>query len=381
MDFTIQREDVAAVEQFGAFLAKHLDPHMVEWYEKNEVPRSFHEAMGRDGWFGFTLNGATLEKSPALHNVLLIERLAAISPGVSVATLAHVDLGLNALWLFGSAEQITTLGPPAVRGETLLCLGNTETHAGSDVANVSTRAEKVSGGWRVNGAKAYVTNGYISDVAVVTAVTDPDNERTRKMSMFLVDLSAPGVTRKKLNKKVWIPSDLSRITMNDVFVPDSALLGERTRGLQQVLSIFTHSRVSIAALALGTAQGAFELALDHARKRTLFGRKLIDFEAKSFEAAHFHARLEAARLMVHKAAWLQGSGSEFRKEASLAKYLAVDAAREVSTWAADLFGAASVVFEHPVHKFPLDAWAASLGEGTQDVQKLVIFRELNFPRL
>jgi alkylation response protein AidB-like acyl-CoA dehydrogenase len=194
--------------------------------------------------------------------------------------------------------------------------------------------------------------------------------------MYLVDLKSQGVKRTKLNKQVWIPSDLTRIQFKDVFVPDAHLLGEQRQGLQQVLKIFTYSRVPISALTLGTAVGAFELALDRAQKRDIFGQRIIDFQAKAFEFADFFARIEAARLMLCKACAAMDENSNFRQESSLAKYLTVQIAREVTPWAADIFGAASVVYEHPIHKYPLDAWASSLGEGTQDVQKLVIFREL-----
>jgi alkylation response protein AidB-like acyl-CoA dehydrogenase len=257
-----------------------------------------------------------------------------------------------------------------------MCLGNTEGMAGSDVAGISMEAKKVDGGWLLNGTKAYVTNGYIADIAVITAISDPEAPRTDRLSMFLVDLNADGVRRKKLNKQVWIPSDLTRLQFNDVFVPESRLLGVPGRGLQQVLTVFTHSRIPIAALTLGTAVGAFELAFEHAKKRNIFGQKILDFQAKAFEVSDLYAKIEATRLMLWKACWKVDNGEDFRQESSLAKYLAVEVAREVTMWAADIFGAASVVFEHPIHKFPMDAWAASLGEGTQDVQKLVIFREL-----
>lgn len=194
--------------------------------------------------------------------------------------------------------------------------------------------------------------------------------------MFLVDLNSDGVRRTKLNKQVWIPSDLTRLQFKNVYVPNDHMLGERGRGIQQVLSIFTRSRVPISALTLGTARGAFESALAHARKRNIFGRPIVEYQAKAFEAADFYARTEAARLMVWKACHVVDLGEDFRQEAAMAKYLSVEVAREVSMWAADLFGAVSVMGDHPIHKFPMDAWASSLGEGTQDVQKLVIFREL-----
>jgi alkylation response protein AidB-like acyl-CoA dehydrogenase len=194
--------------------------------------------------------------------------------------------------------------------------------------------------------------------------------------MFLVNLQAEGVQRKKLNKQVWIPSDLTRIQFKNVFVREDHLMGKEGRGLQQVLTVFTHSRIPISAMTLGTAQGAFHLACDHARIREVFGKKVIEFQSKAFEAADLFAQMEAARLMIFKACSAMDSGSDFRLEASMAKYLSVRIAKTVTSWAADLFGAASVIFEHPIHKFPMDAWASSLGEGTQDVQKLVIFREL-----
>jgi len=221
-----------------------------------------------------------------------------------------------------------------------------------------------------------VTNGFISDHAILTAVSDPEADRNRRISMFLVDLQSEGVSRFKLNKQVWVPSDLTRIQCSNVFVPDDHLLGERGQGLQQILSIFTYSRVVISALTLGTALGAFELAVEHGKKRKVFGQRILDQQGKAFELADLFSRLEAARLMMLKACWAMDQGQDFRLESSLAKYLAVRIARDVTVWAADLFGAASVIREHPIHKFPMDAWASSLGEGTQDVQKLVIFREV-----
>jgi short/branched chain acyl-CoA dehydrogenase len=332
--------------------------------------------MGQGGWFCFESKEDRLVKGSSLKEALLCEQLAILSPGVAVAVLAHADLGLTGLWHFGSEKLQKAYGHSAIRGKTLLCLGNTERHAGSDVANISMTAKEVDGGWVLNGTKAYVTNGLISDMAVVTAISDQDASRNNRMSMFLVDLNAEGIVRRKLDKQVWIPSDLTRLQFTDVFVPEDHLMGEQGKGLQQVLTIFTYSRVPISALTLATAVGAFEMALDHAKKRDVYGVKIVDQQAKAFEIADFYARIEAARLALYKACWAMDNNQDFRLESSIAKYLAVKIAQEVATWAADLFGAASVMLEHPIHKFPMDAWAASLGEGTQDVQKLVIFREV-----
>lgn len=376
MDFSIPQDVTRDLERFKVFLDKHLTPNLAGWYREGSIPREFFRELGREGWLAYKReNGRYVEQS-ALKQAVLFEALSKISPGVSVAVLVQISLGTKGLTLFGTGEQKEKWFEPAIRGDALICLGNTEPTAGSDVANIATSAEKVDGGWVLNGTKAFVTNAAISDLALITAITDPDERRNNRLSMFLVDLSSKGVSRKKLNKQVWIPSDLTRIRMVDVFVPDENLVGERGKGLQQVLEIFTNSRISISALTVGTAAGAFELGLDHASKREIFGSKLVDFQAKSFEVAEFYSRIEAARLMLWKTCWAKDTGGDFRLEASMAKYLSVQVAREVSTWAADLFGAASVVFDHPIHKYPMDVWASSLGEGTQDVQKLVIFREV-----
>jgi alkylation response protein AidB-like acyl-CoA dehydrogenase len=376
MDFSIPQENKEETERFGAFLEKHLSSKLSQWHEQAIVPRSFFSLMAEQGWFSFSFSEGRIVKNSALREALIAEELAKTSPGVAVAILAHQDLGLTGLWLFGSPLLQKAYGPSAVLGKALLCIGNTESGAGSDSANIMMQAEKVDKGWVLNGAKAYVTNGFISDYAILTAVSDPEAERNRRISMFLVDLRSEGVSRFKLNKQVWIPSDLTRIQCSNVFVPEDHLVGERSQGLQQVLSIFTHSRVIISALTLGTALGAFELAVDHGKKRKIFGRSVLGQQGKAFELADFFSRLEAARLMMLKACWTMDQGQDFRLESSLAKYLAVRVARDVTVWAADLFGAASVIREHPIHKFPMDAWASSLGEGTQDVQKLVIFREV-----
>jgi alkylation response protein AidB-like acyl-CoA dehydrogenase len=295
---------------------------------------------------------------------------------VAVAVLVQISLGMKGLVLFGSDKQKEALFDSSSQGKTLLCVGNTEPTAGSDVASIATRAEQADGGWVLNGTKAYVTNGLISDYGLITAVADPEAHRNRRLSMFLVDLRAQGVTRRKLHKEVWIPSDLTRIQLKDVFVPEENLVGIRGNGLQQVLEIFTNSRLTISALTLGTAVGAFDLALHHAGRREIFGKKILEYQAKAFEAADFYSKIEAARLVLWKACWMKDQGRDFRMDSSVAKYLTVEVARAIGVWAADIFGAASVVFEHPIHKFPMDAWASSLGEGTQDVQKLIIIREL-----
>ena len=376
MDFAIPADISEEIAKFGEFIKTDILPDLPGWRQKRELPRTFFQSMGQQGWYGLKFDNGRLIRDSALKESLIAETLARTSPGVAIASLAHTDIGLMGLFLFGSKDLQQKYGASAVEGKTVMCLGNTENIAGSDVAGIAMTAEKVEGGWKLNGTKAYVTNGLVADWGVITAVSDPGAEKRNRLSMYLVDLNAAGIRRKKLNKQVWIPSDLTRLSFKDVFVADDHLLGTRGRGLHQVLEIFTNSRVPIAALTLGSAVGAFDLAVKHMQKRKIFGETMISFQAKAFELSDFYAKLESARLILHKACWLIDRGEDFREASSLAKYLSVEVAREVTLWAADIFGAASVIQEHPIHKYPMDVWGSSLGEGTQDVQKLIIFREV-----
>jgi alkylation response protein AidB-like acyl-CoA dehydrogenase len=365
-----------AILEMRTRLREELLPNLKQWQRDGSIPRALFETLGREGLLGLHMADRSAGWIPCSHRARIFEETARISAGVAIAILAHVDLGFAGLHLFGSRSLQQAHGPAAVRGETILCLGNTEGHAGSDVAAIKLDARAVKDGWRLNGTKAYVTNGAIADYAVITAVTDPDAPRNQRLSMFWVDLDQPGVTRRKLRKNVWMPSDLTRLTFKDAEIPAAHLMGTRGRGLQQVLTIFTHSRVPISALTLGSAAGAMDLALERLRRRQIFGRPLSDFQAKAFEAADYYTRLQAARAMVIKACQAVEAENDFRLQASMAKYLAVEIARQIGAWTADLFGAASVMADHPAHRFPLDAWASSLGEGTQDIQKLIIARHI-----
>ncbi|MEJ2102763.1 MAG: acyl-CoA/acyl-ACP dehydrogenase, partial [Desulfobacterales bacterium] len=248
MDFLIPNACYNGIESLKKFLKEKVRPELAAWYQNQEIPAQFFREMGAGKWYGIELKKGRLVKGSALKEALMAEELAKVSPGVAVAVLAQIDLGLMGVLLFGSDKLKKRYGNSAVRGETLMSLGNTERQAGSDVAGIQMHARKVEGGWLLNGTKAYVTNGLISDLAVITAISAPQASRNNRMSMYLVDLHAQGVQRTKLNKRVWIPSDLTRLQLSDVFVPDDHLLGNQGQGLQQVLTIFTYSRVPIAAL-------------------------------------------------------------------------------------------------------------------------------------
>jgi len=376
MLFRVPDESNANWERMKAFIETNVTPNLSRWYRESAIPRRLFQELGKEGWLGYDVKQGRWAETGALKPAVQFETLGRVAPGIGVAVLVQVSLGMYPIRMFGSEHHKQETLNSAALGRTLICLGNSEINAGSDAAAISMTASPAGGGWILNGSKAYVTNGSISDLVIVTAVSDPGERKNHRISMFLVDLAHQGISRRRLNKQVWIPSDLTRIQFDDVRVPEESLLGVRGNGLPQVLQTFTCSRIPLAALTVGAAAGAFESALYHAGRRKVFGKRILDFQSKGFEAADLYAGIEAARLMVWHACRRKDLGKPFRMESSMAKYLAVEISRKVSVWAADLFGAASVVFEHPIHKYPMDAWASSLGEGTQDIQKLIIFREI-----
>jgi len=200
MDFSTLAGLSKELRRFQQFLDQHVAPHFQAWNQDRALPRDLFRALGKGGWFGFRFKEGGLVKGPSVRAAMVMEQFAKVCPGAAVAALAHADLGIMALWLFGSSLLQHGYGRSAVRGETLLCLGNTESGAGSDVANVKTKARETDGGWVLNGAKVYVTNGTIGHRMVVTAVSEPKARRNNRLSMFLVDLQADGVHRTKLSK-------------------------------------------------------------------------------------------------------------------------------------------------------------------------------------
>ncbi len=377
MDFSIPINLQNELKEFNHFLFGKMKPYLSSWNKTQKIPKSFFRVLGKKNYLGFKQKNGIPKEYSLLEQALFFESIAKLSPGVAIAVLVQSSLGLRGLNFFGNRELKKKYLIPGLQGKRLYAVGNTESKAGSDAGNIATIAKKVKGGWILNGTKSMVTNGMIADYAIISAITNPKEPKSRRTSLFWVDLSSKGITKTKLQKDVWIPSDLTRIEINDVFIPHKHLLGERGHGLSHILNIFTHSRLTISALTLGTAIGAFEMALKHAQKRDLFGKKIIDFQAKSFEIADLYTKIESARLMVYKACCAADSGQKnIKLESSMAKYITVKVAREVCTWAADIFGGVSVMVNHPIHKFPLGVWASSLGEGTQDIQKLIIFREI-----
>lgn len=375
MDFAWTQRELELKSSIQQFIEKEIKPHMAGWYRDDEIPRQFFAKMAEEGFLGYLETEGQWMEAPMLDQVLVTQALAEVSPGIAVGVMAHAGLVLYALYRFGNEEQQVRYFLPGVKGQKISAFANTEPIAGSDVANIGLQARPVSGGYLLNGTKMFITNGTISDFLVVSAVTDPQAPRKQEgISLFVVD--GQGLRRQKIRKRVWSPSDLGTLFFENFFVPQEGLIGELNGGFKLIMRTFSSSRVGLAALTVGTAVGAYKLAFQRANVRQAFGRKLIEHEAKAFQFADMMTRLEAARLLTLRAAWLKDIGQDYVLAASMAKLFACQESREITHFAAEVFGASGVMEDNSVSRFPLDAWAAALGEGTNDIQKLIISREL-----
>ncbi|MEW6439727.1 MAG: acyl-CoA dehydrogenase family protein [bacterium] len=374
MDFDCSPEAKAFGKQVRDVLERRISPEYPQWKAANTTPARMFEILGEEGLLGFRAEGdGAVRPIPWLLNVHFYSEAAQFSGGLAIAAFAHAQLGLQALCSFGSEPQRSALLVPGLEGQKILAFANTEPGAGSDAAAISLRAERKGDGLVLNGAKAYITNGDIADHIVLTAVSRPEADKPHaRISMFVVHGEADGLVRKRIEKHGWKPSHLSTLAFRDLSLPEDGLVGEPGRGFYQTMEVFNSSRIGISALAFGTALGAYRMAFRHASSRKAFGRTLLEHESKRNEFAEHLARLQAAWLLIQKAAFLRDAGRPFRFHASMAKLFATEEALRTAHWATELFGARGVLEQHPVSEYPLDAKLAMIGEGAPEVQRKII---------
>lgn len=320
-----------------------------------------------------------------LAYVLTIEELARVDSSVAITVAAHTSLGTNPIWLFGTEEQKREWMPRLTSGKELGAFALTEPDSGSDAGALRTRAvlepgsAKGAGEWVLNGTKAFITNSGtdISSLAIVAAVTGERSDGGRETSAFLVPQDSPGYTRASAYRKMgWRASDTHELHFEDVRIPQDNLLGTRGRGLAQFLTVLDAGRVSVAALGLGLAQGVYEMALGYARERRQFGRSIGSFQAVAFKLADMATRLEAARGLVYRAAVAKDVGRPYELLASMAKLITSELAVWAASEAVQIHGGYGYMDEYPVSRFYRDAKVLEIGEGTSEVQRLVIARML-----
>jgi short-chain 2-methylacyl-CoA dehydrogenase len=314
----------------------------------------------------------------SLAYALAIEELARVDSSVAITVCAHTSLGTQPIYLFGSNEQKQTWLPMLCRGERLGAFGLTEPEAGSDAGNTHTRAKLEDGEWVINGSKQFITNAgtRISGVVVITAVTGQSNG-DREISNILVENGTPGYEQGEPYRKMgWNASDTRPLMFGDCRVPEENLIGQRGGGLRQFLHVLDIGRIGVAAMGVGLAQGAFDLALAYAKERRAFGQPISRFQAIQGKLANLATEIDATRMLVYKAAWLKDNGRNFTLTAAQAKLksgrLAVRAADE----AVQIHGGYGYIEEYPVCRFYRDAKILTIGEGTDEVQEMVIARAL-----
>lgn len=371
-------EDQLAIRDLARdFAETELKPHRSAWDESQEFPMDAFRKMGTLGFLGTLipseLGGAGLG---ATENSIIIEEIARVCPAVALSVAAHNGLCSSHINKFASQELREKYLPALARGEVLGAWGLTEPSAGSDAGGTRTIAVRDGDGWILNGSKNFITHGTVGDTTVIMAVTEP-GKGARGISAFVVDKSMPGFSAtKKENKLGMRCSDTSSLMLDNVRVPASHLIGEEGEGFVQALQILDGGRISIAALSVGTAQGAFEAAIAYAQTREQFGKPLSAQQATQFKLAEMGLKVEASRLLTMKAAWLRDNGQPFGKAASMAKLFASETAVNVSEEAVQIHGGYGYIKEYPVEKFWRDSKLLTIGEGTSEVQRMVIARHL-----
>ena len=377
MDLLLKDEHRQVREMARRFADEVVAPRARGLDETEEFPADIVKQMGELGFLGLPFperyGGAGLD---TLAYVIAVEEIARACGSTAITLAAHVSLGCGPVSMIGTEEQKVEFLTPMAKGEAIGAFGLTEPNAGSDSAGTQTRAERCDGGWRVNGSKIYITNGSVAKYITFTARTDA-SKGTKGISAFIMDTATRGFRVGKREKKMGLRgSDTVEVVFQDCLLPASSLLGDPAGGFQAFMRTLTGGRISIGALALGLAQGSFEHALGYAKERKQFGQPIANFQAVQFMLADMRTKIEASRLLVYHAALLKDAGRPYEKEASMAKLFASEAANWVTDKAIQIHGGIGYCRDVPVERMHRDAKLMEIGEGTSEIQRLIIAREL-----
>ncbi len=366
-------------ESTREFAETVIKPVAAELDQKEEFSYELTKKMGEMGFMGITVpekyGGQGLDY---LSYIIIVEELARVDSSQAATVAAHNSLGTGPIINFGTEKQKQKYLPKLVTGEALWAFGLTEPTAGSDSRGTKTTAVLKDGYWIINGSKTFITNGSvkINIGATVQAVTG-EKDGKKEFSSILVDADTPGFVRKKLkNKMMWRASDTAELFFTDVKVPEENLLGKRGEGSRIMLSTLDSGRLAIAAMGLGLAQGAFEMALKYSKERKQFGRPISQFQAIAFYLAEMATKIEAARNLLYRATWLKVKGKKFTMEAAMAKYYCSEVAKEVADLAVQIHGGYGLMKDYDIERFYRDQRLLQIGEGTSEIQKIVISRAL-----
>ncbi|MDA8386430.1 MAG: acyl-CoA dehydrogenase family protein [Actinomycetota bacterium] len=379
MDYSFSTEQDEFRGLLRTFAREKVAPYAEEWDEKGQFPLDTVLELGKLGAFGITFpeeyGGLGLEFATLC---IAIEELARADSSMAITLSAGVGLGANPIYSFGTEEQKRRYLPDMCEGKALGAFGLTEPDAGSDAGATRTSAsfDEVAGEWVINGSKAYITNSGtpITSVITVTARTD------QGISAFLVPAGTPGLVVEPAYRKLgWHASDTHGLYLDEVRVPAENLLGAPGRGFAQFLAILDDGRVAISALAVGLAQGCLDASLEYAKARNAFGGPIGKHQAVAFMCSDMATKIEAARALTYRAAWLKDSGRPFGQAAAMAKLFSTESAMDAARIATQIFGGAGFIEGNAVARHYRDAKILEIGEGTSEIQRLVIARSLGLP--
>lgn len=384
MDFSLTDEQQHLRRTVREFAEGEIAPHVMEWDEASKFPAEIIPQLGEMGLLGVIFpekyGGAGLGY---LEYSIVIEELSRVDGSVGLIVAAHNSLCSNHIYKFGTEVQKQKYLPDLTTGKKLGCWSLTEPGAGSDAGGTRTVAAQKDGGWVLNGAKTFTTNGHYADVCVAMAVTNAAKKQ-HGISAFIIEKGTQGFRPgKKENKLGMRASDTSEVIFSDCRVPAENLLGKEGEGFINSLQVLDGGRISIAALGVGMAQGAYEAAVKYAKQRKQFGKTISEFQAIQFKLADMATEIEAARLLVWQSAYLAdksrangGEGVRFTRESSMAKLFAAEVAVRVANEAVQIFGGYGFIKDYPAEKYYRDVKLCTIGEGTSEIQRLVIARQL-----
>jgi alkylation response protein AidB-like acyl-CoA dehydrogenase len=377
LDFSLSEEQQLLKNTVREFAESEIAPHSREWDEKQDFPREVFGKLGELGLMGVVWPAAYGGSAMStLDYAVVMEELARVDAGVALSVAAHNSLCSGHIFLAGTEEQKKGFLTPLARGEKVGCWGLTENSAGSDAGGTRTTAVRDGAFWVLNGSKTFITNGGVADTAVVMAVTDRTKGK-KGISAFVVERGTRGFRSGKKEDKLGVrSSDTSELVFEDCRIPAGNLLGQEGHGFLDSLRILDRGRIGIAAFSLGIAQASLEASTRYAKGRRQFGHAIAEFQAIQFKIADMATHVEAARLLTWRAAHLRDSGKEHTVQSSMAKLFASEAGVQAALEAIQIHGGYGYIKEYPVERYLRDAKLGTIGEGTSEVQRLVIAREL-----
>jgi alkylation response protein AidB-like acyl-CoA dehydrogenase len=376
MDFELTAEQKHIRDVARQFADAELGEKIAPYDERSEFPHEIFKKLGSLGFLGVLVDpeygGAGLDY---VSYALIVEELNRGDASVGIGMWAHNSLGTNHIAMHGSRAQKARYLPPLASGDMLAAWGLTEPNAGSDAAALRTRAEARDGGFVLNGEKAFITNGSVGGVAVVMARTDPRG--AKGVSAFIVDRGTKGFTAGRPYRKLGLhASDTAPLIFEDAWIPEANLIGERGQGFVQAMKVLEGGRIAMAAMAVGIAQAAVDQSVKYMKERSVFGKTLAELNGLQGMIAEMATDVETARLLTLRAAWLKDQGRPAMHEAAMAKLFASEAAMKAATRAVQIHGGAGYITEFPVERIFRDAKLTEIGEGTSEVQRLVIARHI-----